>query len=198
MSLTKAAAALQFNACDFFGTKAKPFNLLPSQTQRRSFILKPLVVEARANARTESAKIRNRRIQKKFNGTPTKPRLSVFCSDKQLYAMLVDDQNKKCLFFGSTLQQSIRGNGNPPCSTIFPLSRKLLSVLVKSLSRLVLHLTLRKFHLMIVMAPVVVRECKPLRFQYPVMASCNKDRLSFLLFLTVSLCHAKFRLTSFA
>lgn len=36
MSLTKAAAALQFNACDFFGTKAKPFNLLPSQTQRRS------------------------------------------------------------------------------------------------------------------------------------------------------------------
>ena len=29
------------------------------------FILKPLVVEARANARTESAKIRNRRIQKK-------------------------------------------------------------------------------------------------------------------------------------
>lgn len=158
-----------------------------------------------------------------FNGTPTKPRLSVFCSDKQLYAMLVDDQNKKCLFYGSTLQQSIRGNGNPPCSTIvstplnwasirflvsnlavltvldmFPLSRKLLSVLVKSLSRLVLHSTSRKFHLMIVMAPVVVRECKPLRFQYPVMASCNKDRLSFLLFLTVSLCHAKFRLTSFA
>ncbi|GAY36665.1 hypothetical protein CUMW_023670 [Citrus unshiu] len=118
MSLTKAAAALQFNACDFFGTKAKPFNLLPSQTQRRSFFLKPLIVEARANARTESAKIRNRRIQKKFNGTPTKPRLSVFCSDKQLYAMLVDDQNKKCLFYGSTLQQSIRGNGNPPCSTI--------------------------------------------------------------------------------
>lgn len=74
---------------------------------------------------------------------------------------------------------------------------KLLSVLVKSLSRLVLHLTSRKFHLMIVMALVVVRECKPLRFQYPVMASCNKDRLSFLLFLTVSLCHAKFRLYIF-
>lgn len=36
MSLTKAAAALQFNACDIFGTNAKPFNLLPSQTQRWS------------------------------------------------------------------------------------------------------------------------------------------------------------------
>lgn len=74
--------------------------------------LKPLVVEAkfrkRANSRTESAKIRNRRLQKKNNGTPTKPRLSVFCSDKQLYAMLVDDVNKKCLFYGSTLQKSVR------------------------------------------------------------------------------------------
>ena len=51
-----------------------------------------------------------------FNGTPTKPRLSVFCSSKQLYAMLVDDQNKKCLFYGSTLQKSIHGDN--PCSTV--------------------------------------------------------------------------------
>lgn len=40
MSLFKAAAAAaaarQFNACDFFGTYAKPFNLLPFPTQRRS------------------------------------------------------------------------------------------------------------------------------------------------------------------
>ncbi|EXC19986.1 50S ribosomal protein L18 [Morus notabilis] len=52
---------------------------------------------------------------KKYNGTPMKPRLSVFCSDKQLYAMLVDDQNKKCLFYGSTLQKSI--HQNPSCTT---------------------------------------------------------------------------------
>ncbi|KAL5981185.1 hypothetical protein ACLOJK_029106 [Asimina triloba] len=42
--------------------------------------------------------------------------LSVFCSTKQLYAMLVDDQNKKCLFYASTLQKSIRDD--PACSTI--------------------------------------------------------------------------------
>ncbi|XP_019232432.1 PREDICTED: uncharacterized protein LOC109213126 [Nicotiana attenuata] len=51
-----------------------------------------------------------------FNGTPENPRLSVFCSEKQLYATLVDDQNKKSLFYGSTLQKSIRGD--PPCSTV--------------------------------------------------------------------------------
>ncbi|KAL8160893.1 hypothetical protein V2J09_012382 [Rumex salicifolius] len=31
-------------------------------------------------------------------------------SDKQLYAMLVDDQNKKCLFYASTIQKGIRSD----------------------------------------------------------------------------------------
>ncbi|XP_026414641.1 uncharacterized protein LOC113310248 [Papaver somniferum] len=75
-----------------------------------------LLIQARANTRTESPKVLNRRHQKKFNGTSTRPRLSVFCSTKQLYAMLIDDKNKKCLFYASSLQKSIRDN--PPCTTI--------------------------------------------------------------------------------
>ncbi|TVU48247.1 hypothetical protein EJB05_07876, partial [Eragrostis curvula] len=71
---------------------------------------------ARRGARTENAKVRNRRLQRKFNGTATKPRLSVFCSNRQLYAVLADDHNKKILFYGSTLQQSICGD--PPCTTV--------------------------------------------------------------------------------
>jgi hypothetical protein len=51
-----------------------------------------------------------------FNGTATKPRLSVFCSNRQLYAMLVDDHNKKILFYGSTLQKAICGD--PPCGAV--------------------------------------------------------------------------------
>ncbi|KAF7828047.1 Ribosomal protein [Senna tora] len=110
--------ALQFTNSAVFGIHSKPF--VSFQMQSRNFLSGPtkktLVIEARANSRKESAKIRNRRIQKKFNGTPKRPRLSVFCSEKQLYAMLVDDQNKKCLFYGSTLQKSIRDT--PPCTTI--------------------------------------------------------------------------------
>ncbi|KAF4388879.1 hypothetical protein F8388_004688, partial [Cannabis sativa] len=116
--------------------------------------LKPLVVSARANTRKESPKIRNRRMQKKhlrdpvdpssektwstieFNGTSTKPRLSVFCSDKQLYAMLVDDQNKKCLFYGSTLQKSIRQN--PHFSTI-DAAKRVGEELIKTCSDLNIH-----------------------------------------------------------
>ncbi|KAJ1298607.1 hypothetical protein BS78_01G466800 [Paspalum vaginatum] len=71
---------------------------------------------ARRGARTENPKVRNRRLQKKFNGTATKPRLSVFCSTRQLYAVLADDHSKKVLFYGSTLQKSICGD--PPCTTV--------------------------------------------------------------------------------
>ncbi|GMH01728.1 hypothetical protein Nepgr_003567 [Nepenthes gracilis] len=101
-------------------THSNLFNVHFVTMPTRNLTVKPLVIEGkarkRANTRTESAKIRNRRFQKKYNGTPAKPRLSVFCSEKQLYAMLVDDQNKKCLFYGSTLQKSIRSD--PTFSTV--------------------------------------------------------------------------------
>ncbi|KAJ6987541.1 hypothetical protein D5086_016151 [Populus alba] len=114
MAVRSVPSALPFKTCDVFGNPLKPFNFLPIQT--RNFQTKTLVAKRRANTRTESAKIRNRRTLKKFNGTRTKPRLSIFCSTKQLYAMLVDDQSKKCLFYGSTLQKPLRGD--PPRSTI--------------------------------------------------------------------------------
>lgn len=98
----------------FFGPNSKPF-MLPPRIDT-GVLRKPLAIQAKGNTRIESPKIRNRRRQRKFTGTLTRPRLSVFCSDKQLYAMLVDDQNKKCLFYGSTLQKSFRDN--PPCTTI--------------------------------------------------------------------------------
>ncbi|XP_064954036.1 uncharacterized protein LOC103977169 isoform X2 [Musa acuminata AAA Group] len=88
-----------------------------------------LRVEARNDSRKESAKTRNRRMQRKYNGSATKPRLSVFCSNKQLYALLVDDQNKKTLFYASTLQRSIRGD--PPCTSI-EAARKVGEELIKA------------------------------------------------------------------
>ncbi|XP_021842974.1 uncharacterized protein [Spinacia oleracea] len=114
MALLNVNPTQLVNCCFLNRIDLNPFkvHLLPVNRQRLAW--KPLVVEAkfrkRANSRTESDKLRNRRLQKKYNGTPTKPRLSVFCSEKQLYAMLVDDVNKKCLFYGSTLQKSVRND----------------------------------------------------------------------------------------
>ncbi|CAN6307863.1 unnamed protein product, partial [Urochloa humidicola] len=88
---------------------------------------------ARRGARTENPKVRNRRLQKKFNGTATKPRLSVFCSNRQLYAVLADDHSKKVLFYGSTLQKSICGD--PPCTTV-EAARRVGEELVKACEEL--------------------------------------------------------------
>ncbi|XP_048228220.1 50S ribosomal protein L18 isoform X4 [Ricinus communis] len=88
--------ALQFMNCDFFGNRSKAFTFLPLQTT--NFQAMTVMASKRANTKTESAKTINIRRRKK------------------LYAMLVDDQNKKCLFYGSTLQKSLRGS--PPCSKI--------------------------------------------------------------------------------
>ncbi|KAL3518953.1 hypothetical protein ACH5RR_021542 [Cinchona calisaya] len=100
--------------CQFYGTAllARSDNILAINRAA----MQRLVIEARAYTRTDSAKSQNIRLRKKFNGSATKPRLSVFCSDKQLYAMIVDDQNKKCLFYASTLQKSICQD--PSCTTI--------------------------------------------------------------------------------
>ncbi|KAL6192769.1 hypothetical protein ACLB2K_033855 [Fragaria x ananassa] len=114
-------AALRFTFSALFRSRSAASDFQVLQI-RRSFFMKPVVMRARQPARTENAKTLNRSLLCRFhpnacyNGTPTKPRLSVFCSDKQLYAMLVDDQNKKCLFYGSTLQKSIRQD--PHCSTV--------------------------------------------------------------------------------
>ncbi|KAM3315565.1 hypothetical protein ACQJBY_033978 [Aegilops geniculata] len=99
--------------------------------QRRAY--PRIEATARHGARKENAKVRNRRLQKKYNGTATKPRLSVFCSNRQLYAMLVDDHGKKILFYASTLQEEIRGD--PPCSTV-EASRRVGEELVKACKEL--------------------------------------------------------------
>ncbi|CAJ1931341.1 unnamed protein product [Sphenostylis stenocarpa] len=46
-----------------------------------------------------------------------------FAQISKLYSMLVDDKNRSCLFYGSTLQKSIRQD--PSCSTLKHNSKKI-------------------------------------------------------------------------
>ena len=50
------------------------------------------------------AKIK-RRIRKKFSGTPTMPRLSVYRSNKEIYAQLIDDENNVTLASASSYKK---------------------------------------------------------------------------------------------
>lgn len=51
---------------------------------------------------------RAERIRKKIAGTPERPRLSVFKSNKHIYAQIVDDSEGKTLAFASTQSKEVR------------------------------------------------------------------------------------------
>jgi large subunit ribosomal protein L18 len=59
--------------------------------------------------KTLSRTRRHRRVRKKINGTPDRPRLSVFRSQKQIYAQIIDDASGKTLAAVSSLSPDLKG-----------------------------------------------------------------------------------------
>ena len=53
-------------------------------------------------------KDRHKRIRNKVQGTPERPRLNVFRSNKQIYAQLIDDQQGVTLASASSIDKEIK------------------------------------------------------------------------------------------
>lgn len=51
---------------------------------------------------------RHRRVRKKISGTAERPRLSVFRSNKNVYAQIIDDEEGKTLVSSSTLDKNLK------------------------------------------------------------------------------------------
>lgn len=58
--------------------------------------------------RTESRQNRHRRIRGKVNGSPERPRLSVFRSQQHIYAQVIDDTQHHTLVAASTLDPNLK------------------------------------------------------------------------------------------
>ena len=54
---------------------------------------------------------RHKRVRAKVSGTPERPRLNVFRSEKNIYAQIIDDVNGVTLASASSLDKSINGYG---------------------------------------------------------------------------------------
>ena len=63
---------------------------------------------AKNRSRTESRQMRHRRIRRVVIGSPERPRICVFRSNKHLYAQIIDDQSGRCLGTVSTLSKEVR------------------------------------------------------------------------------------------
>ncbi len=61
----------------------------------------------------ESRKItrakRHMRIRRRLSGTPERPRLCVYRSNKHIYAQIIDDTSARTLVAASTLDKELRG-----------------------------------------------------------------------------------------
>lgn len=55
--------------------------------------------------RNASRKKRHARVRRKVNGTPSKPRLSIYRSGKHIYAQIIDDVAGHTLVSASTLEK---------------------------------------------------------------------------------------------
>ena len=55
--------------------------------------------------RNEVRKIRHERVRKKISGTPERPRLCVFRSNKHIYAQIIDDVAGITLVSASTVEK---------------------------------------------------------------------------------------------
>ena len=52
------------------------------------------------------------RIRKKIAGTPEKPRISIFRSNKHIYSQIIDDVNGKTIVAASTLTKEVAEKRN--------------------------------------------------------------------------------------
>ncbi|KAL8555431.1 hypothetical protein ACS0TY_003296 [Phlomoides rotata] len=66
-----------------------------------------LVVEAASKTRRQDRTARHTRVRKKVEGTPERPRLCVFRSNKHIYAQVIDDSKMHTLASASTMQKPI-------------------------------------------------------------------------------------------
>jgi len=60
----------------------------------------------------EQRKKRHRRVRRKISGTPDRPRLNVFRSEKHIYAQMIDDISGHTLCCASSLEKDFEGSGS--------------------------------------------------------------------------------------
>ncbi len=66
-------------------------------------------------SRRESVKRRHRRVRQKMNGTPERPRLCVFRSNKHIYAQVIDDVAQHTLAAASDFNVKSKSTSGATC-----------------------------------------------------------------------------------
>ncbi|KAK8995142.1 hypothetical protein V6N11_069590 [Hibiscus sabdariffa] len=134
MSMAMATTSLQLNAAlnhnqaSFLGVPLR----LSMPNPRPSLPSLFLNVEAKGRTRTEDRHARHTRIRKKVEGTPDRPRLCVFRSNKHLYVQVIDDSKMHTLAAASTMQKLISEEFNYSSGPTIEVAKKVGECIAKS------------------------------------------------------------------
>ncbi|XP_021278747.1 50S ribosomal protein L18, chloroplastic-like isoform X2 [Herrania umbratica] len=120
--------AVDRNHSSFLGVPLSP--RLPCPRPSLPSLL--LNVQAKARTRREDRQARHSRIRKKVEGTPDRPRLSVFCSNKHLYVQVIDDSKMSTIASASTMQKPIREEFDYSSGPTIEVARKIGECIAKS------------------------------------------------------------------
>ncbi|KAK7328619.1 hypothetical protein VNO77_22732 [Canavalia gladiata] len=92
----------------------------------------PFVVEAKTRTRREDRTARHIRIRKKVEGTPERPRLNVFRSNKHLFVQVIDDTKMHTLASVSTMQKTVADEFNYSSSPTLEAAKRVGEIIAKS------------------------------------------------------------------
>ncbi|XP_077240755.1 large ribosomal subunit protein uL18c-like [Tasmannia lanceolata] len=90
------------------------------------------IIEAKALTRRENRTARHIRIRKKVEGTPERPRMCVFRSNKHLYVQVIDDTKMCTLASASTVQKPISEEFDYTSGPTIEVAKKVGEVIAKS------------------------------------------------------------------
>ncbi|OMO56642.1 Ribosomal protein L18, bacterial-type [Corchorus olitorius] len=105
-----------------------PYQQRPSSSSSSNLFY----VDAKARTRTQDRQARHSRIRKKVEGTPDRPRLCVFRSNKHLYVQVIDDSKMHTLASASTMQKSIRDEFDYSSGPTIEVAKKIGELIAKS------------------------------------------------------------------
>ncbi|XP_031256115.1 50S ribosomal protein L18, chloroplastic-like [Pistacia vera] len=91
-----------------------------------------VTVEAKARTRREDRTARHSRIRKKVEGTPDRPRLCVFRSNKNLYVQVIDDTKMHTLASASTMQKPISDEFDYTSGPTIEVAKRVGEIIAKS------------------------------------------------------------------
>ncbi|KAI6685106.1 hypothetical protein NL676_031019 [Syzygium grande] len=89
-------------------------------------------VEAQAKTRREDRLARHSRIRKKVQGTPERPRLCVFRSNKHLYVQVIDDTKMHTLAAVSTMQKPVSEEFDYSSGPTIEVAKRVGEIIAKS------------------------------------------------------------------